>query len=465
MNRIIKILIIVLTPLTLLGQEINSKQLETKNSLYYIKGEESPYTGTAITYSKENKKQSSMEYISGLPNGTLTAWYPDGSKQVEGKIIGASKVEKWIAWYQNGNKIREGEYKNNREEGLFTWWFENGKINKKGYYENGVGTGEWVWYYENGNLKQVGSIKGEANLGKWKDYYENGNPKNEGEFRNGKMDGNWITWNSKGEKTIKEYKNGLLLSDIPDKNSYIKKMNYFLGERDFKNSLLNIQKAIETINEKNHSNAEYMTLIALYSKVYSLFNHLDEAERIILIATGIPEKEVEIIIESISKESHFKLQKVAKSIAKSKIAKTNIAPHIALSLIYNILGDSISLRKEQQFMMERSNTSDWVINNSLAIYGIRASKEEGNGIVNEILKEIKTEGENYKNQLQLTFYLSTIGRFEEAEKITNKYLSLNSKDVEFLRMKLNLEMSKGNTKQMKKIKEKILKINPKAFKE
>jgi antitoxin component YwqK of YwqJK toxin-antitoxin module len=465
MNRIIKILIIVLTPLSFFGQEINSNQLEIKDQLFYVQGEESPYNGTAITYSKDNKKQSSIEYISGLPNGTMTAWYPDGVKQVEGEIIGVSKKGKWIAWYQNGNKIREGVYKNNKEEGLFTWWFENGNLNKKGNYEDGIASGKWEWYYENGKLKQTGSIKGEMNLGKWKDYYENGNPKNEGEFLDGKMEGIWVTWNTKGEKTIKEYKNGLLLSDNPDKNSYVEKMNYFLGERDFKNSLLNIQKAIETVSDKTENNPEYMTLVVLHSKVYSLFNHLDEAERVILKATGVPEKEIETIIESVSKESHFKLQKIAKSITKSKIAKNNIAPHITLNLIYNILGDSINLRNEQQLMMERSNTSDWVLSNSMAIYGIRASKEEGNGIVNEILEEVKTEGENHKNQLQLTYYLSTIGRFEEAEIITDRYLALNRKDVEFLSMQLNIEMSKGNTKRMQEIKEEILEINPKAFDE
>ena len=116
-------------------------------------------------------------------------------------------------------------------------------------------------------------------------------------------------------------------------------------------------------------------------------------------------------------------------------------------------------------MMERSGSSDWVLMNSMAIYGVRASKEQNNGILNEILDEFKTLSENHKNKLQQTYYLTLLGRFEEAKKITTEFLKKDSNDVDFLNMKLNIEMSEGNIVQMKKTKERILKINPKAFEE
>lgn len=459
------ILLAIAMPLFSLGQEVNVNQLEKKDNLFYLKASSKPYTGKAITYSNENIKENSIEYVSGLPNGILTGYYPNGSKQVEGKIIGVSKIGKWTAWYQNKNKIREGEYLNNKEEGLFTWWFENGNINKKGNYKNGVALGTWEWYYENGKLKQIGEIDGETNLGLWKDFYENGNQKNEGEFKNGQMIGTWQTWDAFGTKTNKTYDNGVLKSDKTDTDTYIEKMQNYLGEKDFKNALINIQKAIETVNNKTESTPEYMNLVVMYSKVYSLFNHLDEAEKVILTSTGIPENQVETIISSISPETHSELKKIAISINNSSISKSKIAPHIALSLIYNIVGDTINLRKEQQLMMERSNTSDWVLSNSMALYGIRASKETNYGIINDILNEVKVDGKNYKNQLQLTYYLSLYGKFDEAEIITEKYLKENPNDIDFLRMKLNIEMSKGNTNSMKEIKLKMLKINPKAFDE
>jgi tetratricopeptide (TPR) repeat protein len=206
-----------------------------------------------------------------------------------------------------------------------------------------------------------------------------------------------------------------------------------------------------------------MNLVALHSKVYSLFNHLDEAERVILKATGIPDEDTETIITSVRRESVPKLRQVAERIDKSNISKINVAPHVALGLVYNILGDSINLRKEQQLMMDLSKSSDWVLTHSMVLYGIRASKEESNRIIDEILNEIKVDGENYKNQLQLTYYLSLLGRFDEAEEIINKYLDQNKNDVDFLRMKLNIEMAKGNTGAMKIIEKKILKIDPKAF--
>jgi len=465
MKIIVQILMVVFLPFLVSAQEINSNELENKAGIFFIKGSSTPYTGKAITYSKENIKESSIEYITGIPNGLLIAWYPDGSKQVEGKIEGVTKVGNWTAWHSNGNKLREGTYKDNKEEGLFKWWFENGKLNKKGNYKNGIAIGEWEWYYENGNLKQIGSINGDTNLGLWKDYYENGKIKNEGEFRDGKMVGVWLTYDEQGEKSERNYNNEDQNSSNSKVDEYIQKMQEFINERDFNNSLMNVNNAISTIENKSEKNPEFMNLIAMKSKVYSLFNHLDEAERVILNASGISENDVEIIIKSIKPESFSKLKEVARNIDNSKIATDKIAPHIALSLIYNIIGDTTNLQKEQQLMMERSNSSDWVLMNSMAIYGVRASKEQNNGILNEIHEEFKTLGINHKNKLQQCYYLTLLGRFDEAQKITEEYLKKDSKDIDFLNMKLNIEMSKGDTEAMNQTKERILKINPKAFEE
>ncbi|HKX85381.1 MAG TPA: hypothetical protein VJL37_01825, partial [Flavobacterium sp.] len=140
-----------------------------------------------------------------------------------------------------------------------------------------------------------------------------------------------------------------------------------------------------------------------------------------------------------------------------------VAPHITLAYLHNILGDTIKLNQEQQLMMERSNSSDWVIQISMELYKLRGLKENTYGGIKFLKERIATEGETRDNQLELAYSLLTVGQFDEARVITDKYLLKNSKDIDFLFMRLNIEMSFGNLDKMKDYESKILAINPKAF--
>ncbi len=82
----------------------------------------------------------------------------------------------------------------------------------------------------------------------------------------------------------------------------------------------------------------------------------------------------------------------------------------------------------------------------------------------KFLKEkISKEGETRANQLELASDLLTVGQFNEAGIIADKYLLKNNKDIDFLFIKLNIEMASGNLDKMKEYENKILTINPKAF--
>lgn len=82
----------------------------------------------------------------------------------------------------------------------------------------------------------------------------------------------------------------------------------------------------------------------------------------------------------------------------------------------------------------------------------------------KFLKEkISKEGETRANQLELASDLLTVGQFNEAGIIADKYLLKNNKDIDFLFIKLNIEMASGNLDKMKEYENKILTINPQAF--
>lgn len=458
------LLLCFLFPLFVTGQQIDTKKIEQRNGLSYEVGKDKPFTGQAIAYNDNGKKQSSTEYKDGKISGKIESWYPSGNKQVEGQLVNGQKTGVWTAWYENGNKIRQGAFENSKEEGEYIWWFENGKINKKGIYHAGHADGKWEWYYENGQKKQEGILRGETNDGVWKDWYENGKQKMIGAFKNGVKDGEWTWWDENGKITTKKkYKDGQLIDGTDDFDSYIEKMEYSLNQKDYKSALSNIEKAIGTVEDKSEGNKIYMGLAVYHSSVYSMFQHIDEAETILLKATGIPDNDVTAIVKTNYPPATNELKALVKTISNYPDIKTKVAPHIALAYLYNIIGDTTNMKAEQQLMMERSDNSDWVIKISLALYKIRGLKKNTYGEIQFLKEKITKEGETRENQLQLASDLLTIGQFKEAGLISDKYLLKDTKDIDFLFIKLNIEMAMGNLDKMKDYEKKILAINPKAF--
>ncbi|HKX86428.1 MAG TPA: toxin-antitoxin system YwqK family antitoxin, partial [Flavobacterium sp.] len=359
----------LLFPFIMFGQQIDAKKTEERNGLIYEIGKTKPFTGQSITYNENGKKQSSTEYKEGKINGKIEGWYASGTKQFDGQLINGQKSGVWIAWYENGKKIRQGEFVNNKEEGEYTWWFENGNINKNGIYHNGIADGKWEWYYENGQKMQEGILRGDTNDGTWKDWHENGKQKMIGTFKNGVKDGDWTWWDEKGNVTThKKYKEGTLLEGKDDVTSYVEKMESALNKKDFKSALNNIEKAIGTQTDKTENNAVYMGLVVYHSKVYSMFQRIDEAETVLLKATGVPDADIATIVKTNYPPAVVELKSLANKISNYADIKTKVAPHITLAYLHNILGDTIKLNQEQQLMMERSNSSDWVIQISMELY-------------------------------------------------------------------------------------------------
>lgn len=465
MEKIVGLLIIWTFGMTYCyGQQIDANNLEKKEDIFYEKGNTKPFSGQALTYFDNYKKQTSTEYKNGKIEGKIEGWYQSGAKQVEGQLINGQKSGMWTAWYENGNKIRQGAFENGKEEGEYTWWTEKGIISKKGIYHAGISDGKWEWFYEDGQKKQEGILRGKTNDGTWKDWYENGKLKMIGTFKKGAKDGEWTWWDENGKITTKKkYKDGQLIDGTDDFDSYIEKMEYSLNQKDYKSALSNIEKAIGTVDDKSEGNKVYMGLAVYHSTVYSMFQHIDEAETVLLKATGISDKDISTIVKTNYPSATKELSALVKTISNYPDTKTKVAPHIALAYLYNIIGDTLNMKAEQQLMMERSDNSDWVIKISLALYKIRGLKENTYGEIQFIKEKIAKDGETRENQLQLANDYLQIGQFTQAGAIADKNLSKDNKDIDFLFIKLNIEMALGKLDTMKEYEKKILTINPKAF--
>ena len=100
---------------------------EERGGLYYLTGQDNPFTGTSkCVYSDTGQ----IEYLGEIRNGKL-----------EGV---------WTWWYKNGQIKSEIHYKDNEFAGKWTWWFENGQIGVERNYKDGKLEGvwtKWLWFF------------------------------------------------------------------------------------------------------------------------------------------------------------------------------------------------------------------------------------------------------------------------------------------------------------------------------
>jgi antitoxin component YwqK of YwqJK toxin-antitoxin module len=58
--------------------------------------------------------RQSCSYRNGKPEGSFTAWHPEGKPWVQGQFSGGQKVGKWKQWDSSGNEVAEGDYASGR---------------------------------------------------------------------------------------------------------------------------------------------------------------------------------------------------------------------------------------------------------------------------------------------------------------------------------------------------------------
>jgi len=60
------------------------------------------------------KPRQSCGYNALKPEGSFTAWHPDGKPWVQGQFVAGLKAGKWKQWDPTGNEVAEGEYSSGR---------------------------------------------------------------------------------------------------------------------------------------------------------------------------------------------------------------------------------------------------------------------------------------------------------------------------------------------------------------
>ena len=111
MNRILApiLFLVLLFPSLALGEEVTIDNLVVRDSLYYKKFSDVPFSGK----------------VTGIEQGTFKTGKKEGP---------------WVSYWENGQLEMKGDYKNGKTEGPWVGYNEDGTVNEKNTvtYKNGV---------------------------------------------------------------------------------------------------------------------------------------------------------------------------------------------------------------------------------------------------------------------------------------------------------------------------------------
>jgi len=98
----------------------------------------------------EGGARETREYRAGVLDGTVTAFYRDGTKQVEEHYRNGVPTGTWGWWFPDGKRAIEATYANGLLHGPLMKWHENGALALRGEMRNGRREGSWSEYDEDG---------------------------------------------------------------------------------------------------------------------------------------------------------------------------------------------------------------------------------------------------------------------------------------------------------------------------
>jgi tetratricopeptide (TPR) repeat protein len=247
--------------------------------------------------------------------------------------------------------------------------------------------------------------------------------------------------------------------------------NEYRLQRDLAGALAELALAELMIEDRSSGNHEYLLFLLVEADTYAWFDLLDEAEAALLRATGIPNECVDLISDSRNPLSEEGFLEIADEI-QQLVSQTDLSGyHVALSLIYNILGDEGNLRREQQAAMDVSVDQDMTLSIAMGLYKVRGRKIEVHSALEQQILRVEQEPDDWAEQYQLALLFHQAGWLPEAQEIIDRYLLLLDPENDeeaylyFLFLKMNLEMSLGHYEAMKECEAKILSIDPHALDE
>ena len=180
MNPVPFILLAISLPLLLGGcggKEVNSKELEEREGVYYVSGSDTPYTGKSFKLNENGKKAIERNFKDGKADGLYTTWHENGQKEEEILFKEGNMDGLQTYWDEDGQKLMKRNWKDGKKEGLHVSWYPNEQKQRETNYKDGKEEGLHVAWHQNGQkLVEVNYKDGEEVEGSRKYWNSKGEP-------------------------------------------------------------------------------------------------------------------------------------------------------------------------------------------------------------------------------------------------------------------------------------------------
>ncbi|MER7077517.1 MORN repeat variant [Saccharopolyspora kobensis] len=87
-----------------------------------------PFTGEAVAHAANGNMISLVTYKHGIEHGPQAAWYPDGTKQLEGQCDRGEPVGEWRNWHPSGQLSRYTLFSGTGDKLKVQSWDESGEL-------------------------------------------------------------------------------------------------------------------------------------------------------------------------------------------------------------------------------------------------------------------------------------------------------------------------------------------------
>lgn len=203
------------------GREVPASTLVTRNGVSFVRGEDQPFTGRAISLAGSGRRDREVMYASGRavsfrayfpdgrlredgglgPNGldgSVRAFHPDGTRALEAGYCDGSYHGRVAAWSRAGRPVLDCTYRAGRPHGTCREWHESGSPRSEAMFSDGLHDGPFKTWESSGSPRLVGSARAGKPEGAWEKRWPGGAPWLAGTWREGRPDGVWREWDERG---------------------------------------------------------------------------------------------------------------------------------------------------------------------------------------------------------------------------------------------------------------------------
>ncbi|UTW61094.1 toxin-antitoxin system YwqK family antitoxin [bacterium SCSIO 12741] len=137
------------------GQNLPVKKNRVKSKLVNGSYKNGERNGT-WTYSKKGKVLAEFSYSKGIPDGSYSLYFEDGSLREKGTFKKGVKEGVCKAYYPDGNLKSERNFKNGKQNEKQSQYYTTGQLHSTWFVENGRPHGVYNQYNEDGTSRLKG---------------------------------------------------------------------------------------------------------------------------------------------------------------------------------------------------------------------------------------------------------------------------------------------------------------------